>query len=241
MGTWNEGILENDTAADGLAALQSSVVSDITELGAGPATPTSTATLGAAVGVLLQLSAYEFGLDTDSGPEIVKALKAHAAQIAVLPTAARMVLERVMAGEGTAIAEQPAKVPASHLKLLYSGGTTRSPFGARQASLFTGSVGKKYVQKVAKRCIEAVDEAFDDEDNWCDLCREAEGIGTLAALLVIEPCKVPAAKIDAWRKKAKKGLAVLEADPDEELDFHQKYYANLDKLFGVLRDRFVTK
>jgi len=63
-------------------------------------------------------------------------------------------------------------------------------------------------------------------------------MGLLAALMVLEPCTVPASRLASWRKKAQKGLAALRAQPDEELAFHEGYYAKLDEVLGILATRF---
>lgn len=236
MGTWSHGLLDNDTAMDGLTELDEEVIADIVNLGAEAPSPEATATLGAAVGVLLQLSPYFFGADTESGPAIVAALRAHAAEIAKLPAEARSVLEAVAAGEGAALAERRAPMAPEHVKLLCNE-SGRAPFGLREAALFTGPAAAHYVQSVADRCFEMLDEDFDDESTWCDLCREAPSMGGLAALLVLEPCRLPREELASYREKAQEGLASLVESGDEELDFQRGYYANLDAVFGLLEAR----
>lgn len=237
MGTWDHGLLDNDTAFDGLGELSETIVEDIVGLGESKPGASTTAKLGAAVGVLLQLKSYPFGLDTESGPRIVRAVAAHAGTIAKLPLAAKKVLGAVAEGKGAELAERPGKVAKSIGKLLHAGSGS-APFGKREASLFEGPAAEAYVQSVAKRCIESIGEDFEDEDTVTDLCREGINVGMLAALFVLEPCKVSVAKLEAFRKKARKGLAFLEKEPDDEIDFHRKYYANLDKLLAALTVRF---
>ncbi len=237
MGTWDEGLLDNDAAHDGLGDLREEICEDVERLGAAKPTASSTAKLGAAVGVLLQLSPHALGLETESGPTIVAAVKAHAAGLARLPAPARKVLEQVMAGEGKALAERPAKLGSRALALLCSARGARVPFGPRVPSLFAAKPAAAYAQEVARRCVEAVDEDFSEEELWSDLCREASGLGCLAFLLVLEPCRVPPRKLERWRRCAKQGLALLEAEPDDELDFHRKFYANLDGVLALLLRR----
>jgi hypothetical protein len=239
MGTWDDGLLDNDTALDGLGDLRSKISGDFERLGAAKPSAASTAKLAAAVGVLLQLSSYEFGLDTPDGPKIVAAVKAHAKEIAKLPAAARRLLNRIAAGEGQALAERPAKMSAKAVALLHKD-SKQCSFGKREGALFASIAGAAYVQEVAKRCIAMVDEDFEDEDNWSDLCREGMGMGCLGVLLVLDPCKVPVSNIERWRKRAKKGFATLEKEPDDELDFHRGYYANLDGVLALLAKRFAT-
>ncbi len=235
MGTWDQGILDNDCASDGLGDVTHGVLADITRLGASKPTMTTTARLGAAVGVLLQLSAYSF-TDT-TGAAIVAALQAHAGTIARFPPAFRRVLQKVLAGEGEALAQRPGGLTLRPARLLHTA-AKKSPFGKREPALFADKAAAAYVQVVTRRCVEMVDDDFADESNWSDLCREGLGIGGLAALLVLEPSRVPVRKISGWRKKAQRGLATLEADADEELDFQRKYHANLDRVFELLLARF---
>jgi hypothetical protein len=240
MGTWDDGLLDNDTALDGLGDLKHTIVADIVAFGAMKPTATSTAKLGAAVGILLQLSAYDFGLETETGPKIATAVKAHGGQIAKLPSAARKVLEAVGGGQGATLAGRPAKMSARQIAILRKD-ASRAPFGKREPSLFASKAAPAYVQQVARRCIAMVDDDFRDKGNWSDLCREGMGIGCLGVLLVLEPCSVPSAKLERWRRAAKKGITTLREDADDELDFHEGYYANLDAALALLQRRFAKK
>jgi len=239
MGTWAEGILDNDSTLDGLGDLRHEVVNDILAFGETKPTAASTNKLCAAVGLLLQLSSYDFKLDGDSGPKIIAAVKAHEKSFTKLPSAARKLLALILDGKGEELAKRPEKMSPKTAKLLHTE-RPACPFGKREASLFESKEAATYVQSFAKRCIETIEEDFEDEDNWSDLCREGMGMAGLAALLVVGPCRVPVAKIARWRKNAKKGLAALEANPDDELDFHRKYYANLDKVYALLETRFAS-
>jgi hypothetical protein len=58
MGAWDDGILDNDTAMEGLDSLQCAITEDIKQLG-GQASPAgSAARLAAAIGTPRQLGAY---------------------------------------------------------------------------------------------------------------------------------------------------------------------------------------
>lgn len=236
MGTFDVGILDNDAAMDGLGDLRHSISEEIARLGSTKPGPKSTPRLAAAVGLLLQLDAYSFSAENDRSGSIVEAVKAHLAWTGLSPKA-RAVLERVANGEGEALAERPAKLPAGVGKALRSA-FKGANFGKREPALFDSKPGAAYVQEIARGCVETIDEDFEDEDLWSDLCREAMGMGGLAALLVLEPCSVPARKIERWRKCAQKGLAALEEREDEELDFQRPYHANLDRVYAALLKRF---
>lgn len=236
MGTWDRGLLDNDCASDGIDDLAGAVLEDIEALGEGKPTLAATGRLGAAVGVLLQLSPYSF--TEEGGARVVAALQAHAGTIVQFPPPFRRVLQTVMAGGGEALAERPARMPRAQAALLHAGGGRA--FGRREPSLFAGKSGAAYVQVVARRCVEAIDEDFADEANWSDLCREGIGMGGLAALLVLAPCKVSTRKLAGWRRKAQLGLATLIEEEDEELEFQREYHANLDRVFAALLRRFAA-
>ena len=237
MGTWDHGLLDNDCANDGLAEVANGVAADIEHIGASKPSLTSTARLGAAVGVLLQLAGHHFA-DGRGGP-LVAALQAHAASIARFPPPFRRALQRVIAGEGEALAGRPWRMSVRQAGLLHVG-RREPPFGKREPALFAARPAAAYVQEVARRCVEMVDEDLEDESIWSDLCRESVGMGGLAALMVLEPCRVSPRKLAGWRRKAQAGLAALAAEPDEELPFHRAYYQNLDRVFMVLLARFAA-
>src|SRR5687767_8437830 len=122
MGTWAHGLLDNDTACDALLGLCSEIRGDIERFGKDPH---ATSTLCAAVGILLQLSDYDFEAHAE---QIVAAVAAHAAQIAALPSDARTVMNAVAAGDGKALAE---RWDAGHAELagIVNEGSTQSRFG----------------------------------------------------------------------------------------------------------------
>ncbi len=238
MGTWDDGLLDNDCALDGLGELGDGVVNDIERVAAGRSSAVVAARLAAMVGVLLQLAPEAFDADMPDAARISAALRAHARAIEKLPPTARRILVRVMEGAAGELAERPARLAKTHAALLHAEGG--EAFGRRVPALFIGTAGAAYVQTVARRCVAMIDEDFEDESNWSDLCREGIGMGGLAALLVLAPCSVSARKLAGWRRKARTGLAQLEAEADDELEFHRGYYARLDRVFAVLLRRFAA-
>lgn len=236
MGTWDAGLLDNDTALDGLGDLAHGVVEDLLEAASGKPGTRTTETLCAAVGVLLQISGWDFDLESSSGPKIVEALQLQASALGTLPPPARELMSAVMSGKGRGLAERTAA--ATSVDHLLNTGSRGARFGPRYEPLFASKTAERYVQTIAKRCVEAIDEDFEDESTWSDLCREGMGMGHLAVLTVLEPCKVSPTKIARWRKLAKQGLAELREAEDGELEFHEKYYANLDKVYAQLLERF---
>jgi hypothetical protein len=234
MGTWDAGLLDNDTACDGLHDVTSVLETEIEELGRGR-TARAAERLAAAVGLLLQLDAYSFSPDSpESAEAIARAVAAHGKRFASWPAHPRRLLQQVATGKGHALAQRPAQVSRTLARILHTHPSPGGGFGRREPWLFVRPGSAAFVQRFARQCAEAVDDDFEDEDNWSDLCREGIGMGALAALLVIAPYRLPRAKVERWRRLAREGLARLEAEPDEELGFHREYYANLDRAFGQL-------
>ena len=229
MGTWDAGLLDNDCAHDGVGTISDGVVSDILALGAEKPTSARVDTLGAAVGILLQLSTYDFDPTAPNGPKVAAAVAAWKEPIATLSPPARDVLEAVGRGEGRRLAERRSSYPNDVTKVV---GTR---FGAREEALFASKAAHDYVATVADRCIAAADEDF-DSDAVTDLCREAYGMGALAVLFVIAPYARQKKKVDHWRSRAREALETLESQKDSELEFHREYYANVDRALGVLAD-----
>lgn len=232
MGTWDHGLLDNDTALDGLFAIRDGILGGIIRLGAARPGPRATGRLAAAVGVLLQLSPAAFAADSKDLRSIVAALRAHAPAFPALSPGARRVLSKIAAGQPPS---GRARLGARLRTALHTEGP--APFGGRIAALFAAPAAEAEVRACERRCVAKIREDFADADTWSDLCREGAGIGALAFLLVLEPMRVPAATIEGWRRKAARGLAQLRAEPVEELEFHERYYANLERVFLALLKR----
>lgn len=113
----------------------------------------------------------------------------------------------------------------------------RSPFGDRHPALFASDDARAAVAAVVDTIAAAVTGDLDDEDVRSDLCRESAAMGPLAALPVLAPAEVPRATLETWRKRAAEGLATIEANDDEEVDFHREYHTNLDGLLAALLAR----
>jgi hypothetical protein len=235
MGTWDRGLFDNDTTADALLDLRSTVTAQAMALLALKPTAARVARVAGCVGLLLQLApdAY-FWTESDEGKEFVVALAAMTTPTAqaFLTPSARKLVAQVAAGTLTHKTAAMAKSTAS---LLHHGGGV--PFGIRHAALFDTAAALAMVKLVGREITEALDEDFEDEDNWGDLCREGMGLGGLGFLLVLTPMPVKAAKLQRWRKLSQKGLLALEVEPDGEIEFQRAYYKNLDNVFALVSRR----
>lgn len=247
MGAWGRGLLQNDTAQDGLVEVISSIEEDVAALAAG-ARPgeRSAARLGAAVGLLLQLSSWHsFDPESEASATVVQAIDRHRPALSALPRKAAHILRRVAEGGGGELASRPAKLNRSLRRALFateSGGfPMERTFGKREASLFADRDAEAYVQKVARRCVELVDADFAEEDIVNDLARESMAMGAFATLLVIEPCRVPVAKVERWRKAHRRAMAAfeVEGEPDEsDAEFEEGYEKCLELAFRLMVRKF---
>lgn len=233
MGTWDEGVLDNDTSQDGIGDISAGVREDVLALASEESNPETVARLAASIGVLLQLSAFDFSPDSDRQDDVLAVLRKHSANFDVLPASAASILRRIVDGEAVALSERPGEMSQPLCEALRTG-AARCQFGLREASLFETAEGPRYVQQVVDRCIAVLIEEFEDEDVWSDLCRECSAMGPLCALLVLEPATISRALVTEWRMKAADGLQQLIAAEDEELGFQRPYYANVDLCFEGL-------
>ncbi len=234
MGTWDDGLLDNDTALDGLGELEDVILADVRALGERPPTRETTAELAAAIGVYLQLSREAPGAADENRAVLVAALAGHAAEVAKLTPEAREVLGAVTRGE--AVAAEAAELPREAVRHL-AAGVDEPPFHAPIPSLTATPTGSAYVQSVANRCADMIDEDLEDEDTAADLAREGMGIAALGVLLVLPRYKLSPKRTKAWRAAVKGGLRALVEAEDDELDFHRGYYANVLGVIDAIEKR----
>jgi hypothetical protein len=234
MGTWDDGLLDNDTALDGLGELEDVILADVRALGGRVPSPDTTAELAAAIGVYLQLASEGLDPGDTNRPVLVTALGAHAEELTKLPREAQDVLGAISRGE--AVAGKPAELPAEAVRLLAAGADS-APFHAPIRGLSAAKRGAAYVQSVANRCAQMIDEDLEDEDTAADLAREGLGIAALGVLLVLPPYALSTKRTKAWRRAVKNGLAALVSAEDDELDFHRGYYANVLGVIDLVEKR----
>lgn len=237
MGTWDNGLLDNDTACDGIADLAGMVRDQAMALLSKKPTKARAERIAGGLGLLLQLQPGPYAwTESDDGKAFCAALGVFFANDkarAFVGKGACAVIDSVVGG--SCDFEAAAKVPAATAKLLHKSGG--SGFGVRHAVLFNSDGAAAVVAQRCRTITAMVNADFDDEDNWSDLCREGIAMGTLGFLLLMTPMTVPATTIARWRKKAQAGIAALEEDADEELEFHRGYYKNLDAVFARLLRR----
>ncbi len=119
MGTWDHGLLDNDTALDGLSELDDGVIEDIVALGTAKPSRAVASKLAGAVGVLLQLSAYEFSEGAPRREHSRRHRGASAGHREAAEACARGA-RGSRRGQGEKLAKRPAKLKASTIKLFHT-------------------------------------------------------------------------------------------------------------------------
>jgi len=112
MGAWGYGILQNDTAQDGMCEVATRIEADITGMAANPGKETA-AQLAAATALLLQFSPYSFNPENDFYDKLIAALTANHGHFAQLPGAAKETLDAIIAGRGAELAARDGDVDSS--------------------------------------------------------------------------------------------------------------------------------
>jgi hypothetical protein len=239
MGTWGRGILQNDTAQDGLCEVIHGIFDDVVALGKKRATKKSVAKLGAGVGLLLQLSAnYWFDEESKYWPQLRAVLESHRALFDSLSPEAALLLSDVLDGKGRELAARDAPGNARLGQALFAtdsqGFSMERTLGFREPALFAHPEATKYVQTVADRLVGELDEGFDDDSVVEDPCREADFIAALAVLLVLEPCRVDADHFASWRAR----FRTAQGEYGDESAFFTDYNANLELAFELGIEKF---
>jgi hypothetical protein len=243
MGAWGHGILQNDSAQDDLCEVIEGIYGDVIALGKEPTNRRTVARLGAGVGLMLQLSAsYWFGEEGEYWPELREVLAQHESGFAAVSPEAGRILADVLAGKGEELAARDASPDARLSGALFAkdsqGFMMERTFGYREPALFTDPEAARYVQDVADRLAKVVDEGVAQDYMVEDPCREADFIGALSVLLVLEPCQVGPDRFASWREQFRKVQAEAEPGDSSEADFFARYNDCLDQALQIGIDRF---
>jgi len=244
MGAWGHGILQNDTAQDGLVGVIHTIYDDVVALEKKPTNAKTAARLGAGVGLLLQLSAgYWFSDDGPSWPKLREVLAQHERAFADVSPEVDRLLADVLAGKGRELAARDGPPDARLGEALFATNSDGFPmertFGLREPALFAHKEAARYVQEVADRLVKQLDDGFADDDVVAFLDEEAEWIAALAVLLVLEPCRVDPDHFASWRARFRRATAADEEDVDQE-SFEARYGACLERAFQIGIDKFAA-
>ena len=227
MGAWGYGILQNDTAQDGMCDAAERSHSMLPGFAENPG-PDTAARLAATVGMCLQFSRYLFDADSPSHAQLLQAIEANRQYLAQLPGKAESILLSVLDGQGLELADRGEDLPDDLEKAFRgfdpSNFPTQKIFGERHGDLFQHPESARFTQEFVDRLVKQVDEGFADEDMLDDLAREGDFMGPLGLLLIIEPCKIDSKKFAQWRKQFQDVWKNLEPRNDEmEIKFEASF------------------
>jgi hypothetical protein len=220
MGAWGYGILDNDSALDEVGEWEHQI-EQVIERAASRASlrEDDVAEVGAAVGLLLQFSGYSFDESNGFSGTLKTALTKARRHFGQLPGRAGAILERVLAGQGPALHERPAKLARTVANALHDDTRNRQRphvFGRREADLFAHLAADEFVRKLGRSMVRHVFRGSrQTEDDYCDFWAENEFMGTLSMLLVLEPCE---ADPDGFRhvlNRLRRGFDELEEESGE--------------------------
>jgi hypothetical protein len=245
MGAWGHGLLQNDGVQDELCGIFDSFVDDVRKLSRRRANEAVAARAGAAVGLLLQLSAgYWFDEEREgSWPIIRGVLEKQRPAFDKLPPDAAHLLVAVLEGKGPELAHRDAPSDERLARALYGARQDGFPMerkhGLREPSLFEHPEAARYVQQVADRLVKQLDEGFNSgADVLGDLAREGDFLAALPVLLVLAPCRVDPERFASWRARFRAALAE-PGDPDpDEADFWRSYHEGLELAFTLGIEKF---
>jgi hypothetical protein len=210
MGTWDDGLYDNDHALDVLPEMTEGV-----DLDRSPA--------HLAVGIGLRVWMASSSLEPHSG-EIRAALQRHEAWLAELPEEARKALCDIADNPKAASERRGSRTPEDRAVL----GTYNE--GPRIDVLFRVQGADDVIREVADKCIAHLDEVTRHED--ADLYEIAGDLAPLGVLLEMRAVgvRVPRAKIKAWQAAFRR----MDESTDAERAFWDKYVARVKRGFARL-------
>ncbi len=246
MGAWGYGILQNDTAQDGLVEVIHRVKDGILRLARRRPAEEVAARAAAGVGMMLHLSAgYWFSPENEERTALLDALRRQEPEFDNLPRGAGRILRQVLDGKGPELANRDGKMGGRLQRALFARNLDGFPmervFGKREPSLFKHPEGAGFVQEIADYCAARVDKDFRQTFVVEDLSREAESMGAFAVLLVLEPCHIDPARFENWRDRYRKARAGMAEEGFEEEDYYGQYDRCLEVAFQVGIRRFSKK
>jgi hypothetical protein len=205
MGTWDDGLYDNDHALDVLPELTEGV-----DLDKSPA--------HLAVGIGLRIWMAPASLQLQGG-EVRAALGRHEGWLAELPDEAREALLAIATDPKTACGRRASRTQEDRAVL----GTYNE--GPRIDALFRVPGADAVIREVADKCMAHLDELIVHED--ADLYEGAGDLAPLGVLLEMRAVgvRVPRAKVKAWQAAFRR----MDEATDAERIFWDKYVTRVKK------------
>ena len=233
MGSWDHGLLDNDSAQDWLGEFASEIENDIIQIHEQSSRKLAGA-LSAAVGILLRLSRDfdpmpGFGKPPHFYPRLICAISANVTHLVRFPGNSAQILAAVLHGKGEELAARPAKLKASVNRCLHAGqpGILQGAFSKLEDDMFAHPSSKSYMKLKTKQLMKRIDEQLTDRDRILDM--HFYPLGAMLAIPLLLPLDgLRSGKIQKWRDKCESTWASKNADEDTN-DIHssRKYRRNV--------------
>ncbi|MEM7605110.1 MAG: hypothetical protein AAF411_07105 [Myxococcota bacterium] len=219
MGAWGEGILQNDTAQDGLVSAASEIERAIEGMG-----EEDWPQLLAGLGLLVQFSPYSLSAENAFSETLADKVKAFRPRMGELSEALAATLDAVAERREPAydvIKFAPELETALHgpeaTEFAMQKTWARPPGGC-----FDPPQAKAFLQAFAERRIAAVDADFAEDDAVGDLSRESVAMGDFALLLIVDAIHVDPAVFERWRKRWHEGREEPHPSEASFFDVHNR-------------------
>ena len=242
MGAWGYGIVQNDTAQDGMCAVAGEVEQHIAGLPDAPSEGHA-AELGAAVGLLLHFSHYSFNPENPFHQTLLDKLRAYEGEFDKLPGNAGEILAAVLAGQGAELNDREGPIHKDVEVAMHGAGRStfmmQKVFSVAEPELFAHPDARAYIQRLIDGIVAEVEATFEDDDLVGDLSREADAVGPTALLLVVPAGQVDPERFVRWRARYRAVIEAMGESGDQTEDtFQHEYGKCLELAFRCGIDRF---
>ncbi len=230
MGTWGEGLFDGDGALERVGSISDQLEARVAELCKRPPSTKDAAELGAALGILLQISPYSFE-NAERAGRILAALRQQAPSFADLPPTTSALLERLAAGAGAELAERDGGRRGT-LRLALGGYLD----GLREPALFATAAAQALVQEVAETCAAALDRELETAEDLY----EVDSMGLCGLLLLLEPWQLDSERVERWRDRLRAiyaGMCTRYGEKGADMEFFKGYLRNAERAFQLLLER----
>ncbi len=206
MGSWDNGLLDNDTSLDYIGLFTTEVEQNIISIHEN-STRQSAGALSAGVGILLRLGHRFEPMPTLAPPphfypRLISALSANMLRLLDFPGNSAQVLAAVLCGHGEQLASRPAGLAKPILNSLFGGKSKEMSrqFSKLEYDLFLHPSAKKYLVTKSKSLIQQIDACLKDRQDVIDM--SSSFLGGMIGLLLILPIQgLSPKKIQSWRER----------------------------------------
>lgn len=239
MGAWGYGILQNDTAQDGMCEVARYIEEEISSL-SERSNEQNAALIGAAVGLLLQFSPYSFNPENEFYNKLIHFLNQNKKYFIHLPKEAAQILNSIIDGQGSELSERHREIDHNIYIALYSNERNEGPIqrflqkdiSVCEDALFEHPVAIRYLNHITEYLVKKIDEDFSDDEVVADLSREGMFMGAFSLLLLLPHCRVSPEKFQQWRNRFHEVWKHVEPSTDEtEKRFENQYNKYLELAF----------